>query len=107
MVFSQHVLSEPFEPSPFMPAVTSRGFDNDFDTITSRQPRLRTDTSERLLQVEKEKLNEKENSGKESNLAKIKVVVCWSLLFIFVVISEVLSVSTSSSFVRYKFHAVF
>ncbi|KAK1294056.1 Diatom spindle kinesin 1 [Acorus calamus] len=64
---SQHVVSEPFEPSPFMPPLT-RGFD-EFDIMTGRQQRGQVDGSIRLP------ANEKESSGKESNLAKIKVVV--------------------------------
>ncbi|XP_010269545.1 PREDICTED: kinesin-like protein KIN-13A [Nelumbo nucifera] len=67
-LLSEHVMSEPFEPSPFIPSVT-RGFDDDFDGITSRQPKNQTDASIRLPTTEKE------SSAKESNLAKIKVVV--------------------------------
>ncbi|KAF9622088.1 hypothetical protein IFM89_029372 [Coptis chinensis] len=68
-VDEQHVMPESFEPSPFMPPVT-RGFDNDFDAETSRQQRGQVaDVSNRL------QTNEKEITTKESNLAKIKVVV--------------------------------
>ncbi|XP_077226818.1 kinesin-like protein KIN-13A [Tasmannia lanceolata] len=67
-LLSEHVMSEPFEPSPFMPPVT-RGFDNDFDAMTSRQQKGQTDTSIRTSNTEKE------NNAKEGNLAKIKVVV--------------------------------
>ncbi|KAK1318478.1 Diatom spindle kinesin 1 [Acorus calamus] len=66
-LLTEHVMSEPFEPSPFMPPLT-RGFD-EFDTMTGRQQRGQVDGSIRLS------ANEKESSGKESNLAKIKVVV--------------------------------
>ncbi|XP_058083637.1 kinesin-like protein KIN-13A [Magnolia sinica] len=67
-LLSEHVMSEPFEPSPFMPPVT-KGFDNDFDATTSRQQRSQADASVRLS------TSEKEAGSKESNLAKIKVVV--------------------------------
>ncbi|KAF8401476.1 hypothetical protein HHK36_012415 [Tetracentron sinense] len=67
-LLSEHVMSEPFEPSSFMPAVT-RGFDNDFKSMASKQQRGQTDSSIGLP------YNEKESSTKESNLAKIKVVV--------------------------------
>ncbi|KAK1281377.1 Diatom spindle kinesin 1 [Acorus gramineus] len=66
-LLTEHVMPEPFEPSPFMPPLT-RGFD-EFDTMTGRQQRGQVDGSIRLP------ANEKESSGKESNLAKIKVVV--------------------------------
>ncbi|KAJ6844183.1 kinesin-like protein KIN-13A [Iris pallida] len=64
-LLSEHVMSEPFEPSPFMP---DRGFDNDFDVISSRQ---QGPAGSNLGAA----ANEKESSAKESNLAKIKVVV--------------------------------
>ncbi|ERN02236.1 hypothetical protein AMTRI_Chr02g265230 [Amborella trichopoda] len=67
-LLSEHAISEPFDASPFMPSVT-RGFENDFDTVTSRQQRSQADASF------KSSTNEKETTGKESNLAKIKVVV--------------------------------
>ncbi|XP_042517905.1 kinesin-like protein KIN-13A [Macadamia integrifolia] len=66
-LLSEHVMSEPFEPSPFMPV--SKGFEDDFDGTSSRQQRVQTDVSTRLP------TNEKEASIKESNVAKIKVVV--------------------------------
>ncbi|XP_010259584.1 PREDICTED: kinesin-like protein KIN-13A [Nelumbo nucifera] len=66
-LLSEHVMSEPFEPSPFMPSFT-RGFD-DFDGITTKRSRSQTETSTRLSTTEKE------TSTKESSLAKIKVVV--------------------------------
>ncbi|KAK9084232.1 hypothetical protein Scep_030703 [Stephania cephalantha] len=68
-LLSEHVISEPFEPSPFMPPF-GKGFDDDTDAVTSRQQRGEAaDTSIRLP------ANEKEISIKESNVAKIKVVV--------------------------------
>ncbi|KAI3469381.1 hypothetical protein Pfo_026044 [Paulownia fortunei] len=69
-LLSDHVISEPFEPSPFMPAVT-KAFESDFDGIASRQQRGQTDAEAPAgLSA-----NEKENSTRENNVAKIKVVV--------------------------------
>lgn len=62
----QHVFSEPFEPSPFFP---TRGFDDDYD-VTSTKQQVRAEGNMRPVD------NEKEISTKESNVAKIKVVVC-------------------------------
>lgn len=62
----QHVLSEPFEPSPFIPA---RGSDNEFDAVTSRQQQGQADNNIRSAAIEKEIV------PKDSNVAKIKVVV--------------------------------
>ncbi|KAJ4967811.1 hypothetical protein NE237_014512 [Protea cynaroides] len=67
-LLSEHVMSEPFESSPFLPAV-SVGFEDDFDATSSRQQRVQTDVSTR------QPTNDKEASMKESNVAKIKVVV--------------------------------
>lgn len=69
--FFQHVISEPFEPSPFMPAVT-KAFESDFDGVASRQQRGQTDMEAPVGSS----ANEKENSTRENNVAKIKVVVC-------------------------------
>ncbi|KZV25608.1 kinesin-13A [Dorcoceras hygrometricum] len=69
-LLSDHVISEPFEPSPFMPNVTAT-FESDYDEIASRQQRVQTD-----VEAAAESLtNEKENSSRENNVAKIKVVV--------------------------------
>lgn len=66
----QHVISEPFEPSPFMPGDT-RVFEDDFNPIDSKLEReADADASISLP------MNEKENSTRENNVAKIKVVVC-------------------------------
>ncbi|KAL5983757.1 Kinesin-like protein KIN-13A [Asimina triloba] len=74
-LLSEHVMSEPFEPSPFMPAVT-RGFDDDFDTITTSRPqKAQADAAVRLSTSEKEPAPPAPPASKESNLAKIKVVV--------------------------------
>lgn len=70
-VVVQHVMSEPFEPSPFMPDGT-RAFDNDLNVTTSRQQRVQPDIDTSILLP----VNEKETT-KETNVAKIKVVVCW------------------------------
>lgn len=68
-LLTEHVMPEPFEPSPFIPPDT-RGPDYDFDAVTSRQQRGQAaDALNRFLTSEKETIT------KESNLAKIKVVV--------------------------------
>ncbi|KAI9386356.1 hypothetical protein POPTR_010G013500v4 [Populus trichocarpa] len=69
-LLSEHAISEPFDPSPLMPGV-SKGFENDFNLTSSRQQREQTDAD---LSVPFP-TNEKENSTKENNVAKIKVVV--------------------------------
>ncbi|KAG5555065.1 hypothetical protein RHGRI_012558 [Rhododendron griersonianum] len=68
-LLSEHVISEPFEISPFMPAVTE-AFDNDFNVMTSRLERGQADTDASFGLP-----SEKENSTRENNVAKIKVVV--------------------------------
>eukprot|EP01018_Ginkgo_biloba_P017526 Gb_23913 [translate_table: standard] len=66
-LFSEHAVSEPFETSPFVPLV-ERGFENDYEqTIGTRKSQM--EAALKLSMVEKE------TSGKETNLAKIKVVV--------------------------------
>ncbi|KAJ8573876.1 hypothetical protein K7X08_010387 [Anisodus acutangulus] len=69
-LLSEHVISEPFEPSPFMPAVNN-AFDGDFDAPTGQHQKASpdTDVATGFLPVEKE------NNARENNLAKIKVVV--------------------------------
>lgn len=68
-LLTEHVMPEPFEPSPFIPPDT-RVPDYDFDAVTSRQQRGQAaDALNRFL------TNEKETITKENNLAKIKVVV--------------------------------
>lgn len=72
MVFclhGQHVMSEPFEPSPFMPSGT-RGFDNDLNVATGGQQRGQPDSDVSYPANDKE-------ITRENNVAKIKVVVCW------------------------------
>lgn len=68
-LLSEHVISEPFEISPFMPAGTE-AFDNDFNVMNSRLERGQTDTDASFGLP-----SEKENSTRENNVAKIKVVV--------------------------------
>ncbi|KAL3648685.1 Kinesin-like protein KIN-13A [Castilleja foliolosa] len=69
-LLSDHVISDPFEPSPFMPAVT-KVFEGDFDGIANRQQRGQTDTEAPAGLP----ANEKESGTRENNVAKIKVVV--------------------------------
>ncbi|GER52186.1 kinesin motor family protein [Striga asiatica] len=69
-LLSDHVITEPFEPSPFLPAVT-KAFESDCE-IASRQQRGQTDTTEAIAGSA---ATEKESSTRENNLAKIKVVV--------------------------------
>lgn len=61
----QHVFSEPFEPSPFFP---TKGLDDEYDPSSKQQGRV--DGNIRPLD------NEKEINTRETNVAKIKVVVC-------------------------------
>lgn len=65
-------MTDPFEPSPFMPAV-SKEFDSVVDMMTSRQQRGQTDADSSVAFP----TIEKENNTKESNVAKIRVVVCY------------------------------
>ncbi|GFZ13993.1 P-loop containing nucleoside triphosphate hydrolases superfamily protein [Actinidia rufa] len=68
-LLSEHVISEPFEPSPFLPGVTEV-FDDDFNVMTSRQDRGQADVDPSVGLP-----SEKEISTRENNVAKIKVVV--------------------------------
>ncbi|XP_010551072.1 PREDICTED: kinesin-like protein KIN-13A [Tarenaya hassleriana] len=67
-LLSEHVISEPFEPSPFMPSV-NKALEEDFNLPASRQQRQETDAEHFAS------LSKGENSGRENNVAKIKVVV--------------------------------
>ncbi|KAL3505728.1 hypothetical protein ACH5RR_031110 [Cinchona calisaya] len=69
-LLSEHVISEPFEPSPFMPAA-SKAFDSDFEVMTSQQQKGQTDADAQSGLL----TNEKDSSTRENNVAKIKVVV--------------------------------
>lgn len=64
-LLSENVLSEPFEPSPFMPEIT-KDIDDEFIMATGAQKKEQNDT---------DFSDAKENSTKENNVAKIKVVV--------------------------------
>ncbi|CAH2053535.1 unnamed protein product [Thlaspi arvense] len=65
-LLSEHVITEPFEPSPFMPSV-NKEFEEDFNLPDNRQQRQQAD-AEPLGSLPK---SEKENNS----VAKIKVVV--------------------------------
>lgn len=69
-LFTEHAVPEPFETSPFLPMV-EKGYGNDSGTTIDfgKQPKAQIDNASKSSMVEKE------TSGKESNLAKIKVVV--------------------------------
>ncbi|XP_061349082.1 kinesin-like protein KIN-13A [Gastrolobium bilobum] len=69
-LLSEHVISEPFEPSPFMPGGT-RSFEDDFNPISSKQDRGEADADASLFLP----MNEKDSNSRENNVAKIKVVV--------------------------------
>ncbi|XP_022138661.1 kinesin-like protein KIN-13A [Momordica charantia] len=66
----EHVISEPFEPSPFIPSGT-RTFDDELNIATTRQQRTQAD-EDALATLP---VVEKENVARETNVAKIKVVV--------------------------------
>ncbi|KAK2412061.1 Kinesin-like protein KIN-13A [Trifolium repens] len=69
-LLSEQVISEPFEPSPFIPGGT-REFEDNFNSVSFKQGGEETivDASNSLP------VNEKENNTRENNVAKIKVVV--------------------------------
>ncbi|CAI9118819.1 OLC1v1020442C1 [Oldenlandia corymbosa var. corymbosa] len=69
-LLSEHVISEPFEPSPFMPAV-SKAIDNDYEMITSQQQKGKMDADAQAGLL----ATDKDSSTRENNVAKIKVVV--------------------------------
>lgn len=69
-LLSEHVIEEPFEPSPFMPGPT-KSFDDDFNVMIGRQQKGQIDADASVGLP----MNEKENNTRENNLAKIKVVV--------------------------------
>ncbi|TYI64269.1 hypothetical protein E1A91_D09G076600v1 [Gossypium mustelinum] len=70
-LLSEHVISEPFEPSPFMPSL-NKEFEDELNVTTNRQLKeiSDADASASLISA-----NEKEMSARENNVAKIKVVV--------------------------------
>ncbi|TYI09508.1 hypothetical protein ES332_A09G078100v1 [Gossypium tomentosum] len=70
-LLSEHVISEPFEPSPFMPSL-NKEFEDELNVTTNRQQKeiSDADASASLISA-----NEKDMSARENNVAKIKVVV--------------------------------
>ncbi|CAH8391949.1 unnamed protein product [Eruca vesicaria subsp. sativa] len=69
-LLSEHVISEPFEPSPFIPSV-NQTFEEDFSVPANQQQRQEQD-AEHSSPFPR---SEKENTGRENSVAKIKVVV--------------------------------
>ncbi|GMI70303.1 hypothetical protein like AT3G16630 [Hibiscus trionum] len=71
-LLSEHAISEPFEPSPFMPGV-NKAFDNEFNGTTSWQQKEQSeaDASASLFSATEKEIS----STRENNVAKIKVVV--------------------------------
>ncbi|KAJ8566094.1 hypothetical protein K7X08_030571 [Anisodus acutangulus] len=69
-LLSEHVISEPFETSPFMPAPNG-AFDSVFDAPIHRQQKTQPDTDAAAGLP----IVEKERNTREYNVAKIKVVV--------------------------------
>ncbi|KAL2539284.1 Kinesin-13A [Abeliophyllum distichum] len=69
-LLSDHVISEPFETSPFMPTV-SNAIESDFDMMDFRLQKGQTDADASVVFS----ANEKESGTRENNVAKIKVVV--------------------------------
>ncbi|GMJ14089.1 hypothetical protein like AT3G16630 [Hibiscus trionum] len=70
-LLSEHVIQEPFEPSPFVPGV-NKASENEFNVTSNWQQKEQSnaDASASSFTV-----NEKEISSRENNVAKIKVVV--------------------------------
>lgn len=66
----EHVISEPFEPSPFMPGSTKE-FEDDFNSVSIKQEGGDAVADVSIFLP----VNEKENNTRENNVAKIKVVV--------------------------------
>ncbi|CAL0301612.1 unnamed protein product [Lupinus luteus] len=69
-LLSEHVISEPFEPSPFIPG-DNGVFEDDFDPINITLDRGEADVDASISLP----VNDKESSTRENNVAKIKVVV--------------------------------
>ncbi|MBA0856639.1 hypothetical protein Goshw_001107 [Gossypium schwendimanii] len=70
-LLSEHVISEPFEPSPFMPSL-NKEFEDELNVTTNRQLKETSDADASASLIS---ANEKEMSARENNVAKIKVVV--------------------------------
>ncbi|KAH9683466.1 kinesin-like protein KIN-13A [Citrus sinensis] len=69
-LLSEHMISEPFEPSPYIPSI-SKGFENDFNLTAGWQQKEQTDADASAPVP----TNEKESNARENNVAKIRVVV--------------------------------
>ncbi|KAE9591102.1 putative plus-end-directed kinesin ATPase [Lupinus albus] len=69
-LLSEHAISEPFEPSPFLPGDNGT-FEDDFNPMNSKLEREEAEADSSILLS----MNEKESSTRENNVAKIKVVV--------------------------------
>lgn len=71
-LFQQHVFSEPFEPSPFMPSSTA-SFDGDNNLISNKQLRGQGQADADAPSVST--AFDKGTVPKENNVAKLRVVV--------------------------------
>lgn len=71
------MISEPFEPSPFMPSV-NQAFEEDFSVPANQQQRQEHDAEPSSPFPR----SEKENTGRENSVAKIRVVV-WQSCYLF------------------------
>ncbi|GLT99121.1 hypothetical protein SLE2022_165850 [Rubroshorea leprosula] len=69
-LLSEHVISEPFEPSPFMPGIRKEDIEFSMTTGLQQKELNDADSSVPLFST-----TEKDNSTRENNVAKIKVVV--------------------------------
>ncbi|KAM0962708.1 hypothetical protein ACFX14_021819 [Malus domestica] len=67
-LLTEHAISEPFEPSPFMPG--GKAFEDELNLTSNRQQRVLPDPDPSIPLAQSEK-----ESTKENNVAKIKVVV--------------------------------
>lgn len=70
----QHVISEPFEPPPFIPSAT-KAFDSELDFTTSQQQKGQTDMD---APSGLPTTTDRDTISRENNVAKIRVVVCSS-----------------------------
>jgi len=78
------MISESFEQSPIIPGDT-RVFEDDFYPFNSKlEKEVEVDASISLP------MNEKENSTRENNVAKIKVVVCQNFIQLYTCIAYIL-----------------
>ncbi|KAK8511280.1 hypothetical protein V6N12_033557 [Hibiscus sabdariffa] len=70
-LLSEHVIHEPFEPSPFVPGM-KKASENEFNMTSSWQQKEQSNADASASSFT---ANEKEISTRENNVAKIKVVV--------------------------------